>query len=163
MIRPSTPDDAETIAAVHVRSARAGLADIHPPEALAALDVEARIPLWRERLPLVAEEGGEVVGLVHVGPNDDEPVGEVYRLFVAPECWGRGVGRALLARGLEQLRAAGFSDAVLWVHADNRRARRFYEAAGWRPDGGAMDNAPFGRPVRLLRYRIALEPWPNRP
>ena len=30
----------------------------------------------------------------------------------------------------------GFGSAMLWVLEDNARARAFYEAAGWRPDGG---------------------------
>lgn len=57
---------------------------------------------------------------------------------------------------LEELRAARFDEALLWVHADNRRARRFYEAAGWRTDGAERDEEAFGHIAKELRHRIPL-------
>jgi GNAT superfamily N-acetyltransferase len=155
-VRDAVPDDAEAIARVQVRSAQDGFAGIFTAEALASLDPGPRVALWRERLPLVAEEEGEIVGFAHVGPSDEEPVGEVYRLFVLPERWGTGVGRALMERALEQLRAAGFAEATLWVHQDNPRARRFYEAGGWRLDGAEKELEQFDIRVTEVRYRISL-------
>ena len=155
-LRQSIPEDAEAIALVQIRSALAGFADFRHGGTTAELDPADRVPLWRERLPLVAEADDELVGFAHFGPNPDEPVGEVYRFFVAPECWGKGVGQALMQRALEQLQGAGFDQALLWVHADNRRARRFYEAAGWRPDGAERDAEAFGHVVKELRHRIRL-------
>ena len=156
LIRRSVPDDAEAIAAVQVSSFQVGLADVHPAEALATLDPAPRIPLWRGRDALVAEDEQGIVGVVEVGPSDEEGAGEIYRLFVAPERWGEGVGQALMARALEQLRASGLLEALLWVHADNPRARRFYEAGGWQLDGAEKEQEPFGRPVNMLLYRILL-------
>jgi len=157
-LRQSVPEDAEAIAVVQIRSALAGFADFRPAGITVELDPADRVPLWRERLPLVAESDDGIIGFAHFGPNTEEPVGEIYRLFVAPECWGKGVGRALMRRALEQLQAAGFSEAFLWVHADNRRARRFYEATGWRPDGAERDEEAFGDVVQELRHRIPLPP-----
>jgi len=156
LVRPSVPDDAEAIAAVQVGSFRLGLADVHPAEALATLDPAPRVRLWRERDALVAEDEEQIVGVAEVGPSDEARVGEIYRLFVAPDRWGEGVGQALMARALQQLRASGFSEALLWVHADNRRARRFYEAGGWRLDGAEKNQEPFGRPVKMVLYRLLL-------
>jgi len=156
LVRPSAPEDAEAIAVVQVSSFQVGLADVHPAETLAALDPAPRVPLWGERDALVAEDEQGIVGLVQVGPSDEEGVGEIYRFFVAPERWGEGVGQALMARALEQLRADGFPEALLWVHVDNPRARRFYEAGGWRLDGAAKEQEPFGRPVKMVLYRISL-------
>ncbi len=158
LIRRSVPDDAEAIAAVQVSSFRVGLADVHPAEALVTLDPAPRIPLWRQRNALVAEDERGIVGVVEVGPSDEERVGEIYRFFVAPERWGEGVGQALMARALEQLRARGLLEALLWVHADNLRARRFYEAGGWRLDGAEKEQEAFGRPVNMVLYRINEEP-----
>jgi ribosomal protein S18 acetylase RimI-like enzyme len=155
-LRQSVPADAEAIALVQIRSALAGFAGFRPAEITVELDPADRVPLWRERLPLVAEADDGIVGFVHFGPNADEPVGEIYRFFVAPECWRKGVGQALMQRALEELFAAGFDEALLWVHADNGHARRFYEAAGWRADGAERDEEAFGRVVKELRHRTPL-------
>jgi ribosomal protein S18 acetylase RimI-like enzyme len=155
-LRQSIPADAEAIALVQIRSALAGFADFRPAGITVELDPADRVPLWRERLPLVAEIDDGIVGLAHFGPNADEPVGEIYRFFVAPECWGKGVGQALMQHALEELLAARFDEALLWVHADNQRARGFYEAAGWRADGAERDEEAFGHVAKELRHRIPL-------
>ncbi|WP_343308385.1 GNAT family N-acetyltransferase [Streptomyces sp. SID5770] len=67
--------------------------------------------------------------------------------------WGTGVGRALLSATTGALVAAGFRSAALWVFAGNERARRFYEAAGWRADGAAVREETGGRVLEELRYR----------
>ena len=155
-LRPSQPEDAEAIAGVQVRSAQAGFAGFRPPGALDTLDPALRVPLWRVRRAVVAEAEEGIVGFAHFGPTEAEPAGEILRFFVAPEHWGEGIGRALMEFALEQLRVTGFSQAVLWVHAPNQGARRFYEAVGWRLDGGERDEEAFGEVVKELRYRIDL-------
>ena len=126
-IRPSSPEDAEAIALVQVRSFQTGLAGLRPKEALAALDPEPRVPLWRERQALVAvdEPDSAIIGVAQFGPSDEQGVGEIYRFFVHPERWGQGVGQRLMLSALEQFRVTGFVEGLLWVDADNRRARRF--------------------------------------
>ena len=60
-----------------------------------------------------------------------EGVGVLDGIAVAPERRGRGIGRALLAKGLTAL--AGRTDIVrLDVHHDNPAAIRLYERAGFR-------------------------------
>jgi GNAT superfamily N-acetyltransferase len=152
-LRPSTPEDAEAIARVQVRSFQAGFVHIHSPEALRTLEPAPRVPLWREREAFVAEDGGGVVGVIQEGPSDEEHVAEIYRLFVAPEWWGTGVAQALLKGACARLKAAGFNEALLWVHADNPRARAFYEAQGWRQHGAEKAEERLGQPVTLLCYR----------
>ena len=46
-----------------------------------------------------------------------------------------GAGRALLDRALDELRAAGCTQAWLNTEARNERARRIYERLGWREEG----------------------------
>ncbi|RSS40539.1 GNAT family N-acetyltransferase, partial [Streptomyces sp. WAC08241] len=84
---------------------------------------------------------------------DPAPTAELAALYALPEVWGTGVGRALLAATTGALVAAGFRSAALWVFAGNGRARRFYEAAGWRPDGEAVHEETGGVLVEELRYR----------
>jgi RimJ/RimL family protein N-acetyltransferase len=54
---------------------------------------------------------------------------------VLPEWWGRGVRRLLLALAVRRLAEADLDDITLWMLKGNQRARRFYEACGFKPDG----------------------------
>src|SRR5262245_22031644 len=65
---------------------------------------------------LVAVEEHTVVGFVRVGPeSESSAVGLVYLLYVLPEYWGRGVGKALMSAAMDELRDLGMRDASLWV------------------------------------------------
>ena len=60
---------------------------------------------------------------------------ELYALYVHPGWWSTGTGRALMDRVLAEVRAEGYPRIVLWVLAENARARRFYERCGFRLSG----------------------------
>jgi ribosomal protein S18 acetylase RimI-like enzyme len=77
--------------------------------------------------------------------------GELYTLYVAPAHWSTGAGRALTDAALDGLRAAGYRCVVLWTLAENARARRFYDKAGFAPDGATNILAGRGH-VEELRY-----------
>jgi GNAT superfamily N-acetyltransferase len=161
-VRPATPADAEAIATAHVRGWQEGYGHVFPEEALAALSIPQRTETWRERIEggsavFVADLAGDVMGFVTVGGSrDPDGDGELYGIYVRPDAWGKGVGRVLIARAEEELRALGHAEATLWVLEDNPRARRFYEAAGWQLDGTEKDDEFLGTPVREVRYRVSL-------
>ena len=76
------------------------------------------------------------------GSRDDKAKpgeGEVYAIYVLPDCWSRGIGRNLLAHAERDLVTGGYSEAILWCFAANQRAREFYERAGWHHDGGTTE------------------------
>ena len=153
MIRPGTPADAEAVADVQVKTWQVAYAHALPRDRLMALSVESRADMHRRWPPLVAEVDGAVVGFVAVGPTHDEQGdGELYAIYVHPDHWGTGVGRALLEAGEQRLRELGHRDAHLWVLDDNPRARRFYEIAGWSTDGTARRIEIFGFDVGEVRY-----------
>jgi GNAT superfamily N-acetyltransferase len=77
--------------------------------------------------------------------------GELYTLYVVPAHWSTGVGRALTDAALDGLRAAGYRRVVLWTLTDNARARRFYDKAGFAPDGATNILDGLGS-VEELRY-----------
>ena len=77
--------------------------------------------------------------------------GELYTLYVVPAHWSTGVGRALTDAALDGLRAAGYRRVVLWTLTENARARRFYDKAGFAPDGATTILADLGS-VEELRY-----------
>ncbi len=89
-------------------------------------------------------------------PGDDPQLGELFTIYVDPDDWGSGIGRALMTATLDRLRDEGFVEAVLWVLEDNPRTRRFYERAGWSADGATVEQDWLGSSVREVRYRITL-------
>jgi RimJ/RimL family protein N-acetyltransferase len=151
LIRPGTPDDAEAAARLHVESWAATYT-------LAGPTLEQRLDLHR-RFPasFVAEVDGEIAGFVGVGPSrDPDAEGELYTIYVDPAHWGTGVGRELMRAGEDRLRELTFRRVVLWVHPDNARARRFYEAAGWTADGETRTVEFAGAPLPEMRYAKTL-------
>ncbi|MGI8869343.1 MAG: GNAT family N-acetyltransferase [Mycobacteriales bacterium] len=173
VVRAATPADADTLGEIHVRTWQVGYAGILPAEHLAAMSVERRREGCRtlltdpagprerpDRPPpdnYVAERAGRIVGFTTVGPSRDpdagEASGEVYSIYVAPAAWGTGAGRALMAQGLDRLRERGYAAATLWVLEGNMRASRFYERAGFAPDGCRAPYSREGWTRDELRYR----------
>ena len=144
-IRPAEPSDALAIAQVHVASWQAAYRGIVPDSHLDALEPAAREAQWAATLAdnaaslFVACAEGAVRGFCcSAAARDDDlgpEVGEVTAIYVAPESWASGAGRALLSTALVELARQGFSGVSLWVFEANQRARRFYEAAGFVLDG----------------------------
>ena len=158
MVRPGRSDDAEAVARVQVETWQAAYAHALPAKQLAELSVTERAEAHRRRPPtFVAEVGGQLVGFVGVGASPDPDAdGELFMIYVHPDHWGTGVGRALIEAGEEELRRSGHREAVLWVLGDNPRARRFYELAGWSADGTVRDIQLFGFDLPEVRYAKGL-------
>lgn len=90
------------------------------------------------------------------GPGAGGTCGEIASFYVLPSEWRRGTGRGLGERTLAEARARGFAEVLLWVLETNARARSFYHALGFRPDGESK--VFLERPYaswRELRYRRA--------
>jgi ribosomal protein S18 acetylase RimI-like enzyme len=159
-VRDATPADAAAIAVCHVRTWQAAYAGVLPAAFLADLDPAPRERAWREWIEgggdiLVAERAGRLVGFASVGPARDEPgSGELYAIYVEPEAWSSGAGRALMDAAVARLAERGYDEALLWVLEENPRARRFYERAGWSSDGGRQELTLGGANVTEVRYRF---------
>jgi GNAT superfamily N-acetyltransferase len=103
----------------------------------------------------VAVDGGEVVGIAVAGPPRDDDLDadgwtELGALYVLPERWGAGTGRALLEAVLARRPR---SHQALWVLEGNDRSRAFYASCGFRPDGAHKVEVLHGpvAEVRLVR------------
>jgi ribosomal protein S18 acetylase RimI-like enzyme len=155
VIRPAVPGDAEAIAAVHLATWRDAYAGILPADFLDALRVNEFAQRWRGRLTapaersfaLVYESQGQVRAFTSGGlSRDGDGGGEVYTIYVDPACQGQGAGARLLEGAARSLAGAGFTEAALWVFAENHSARGFYEAQGWRHSGApeAVKTGTFG-------------------
>lgn len=164
-IRRATPDDALAIASLDVATWRVAYRGLMPDEHLDGLSVEEMTDSWRANLlkhqahghkrVLVAEVGQRVVGYARVGGAEDgeEEVGLLYLLYVLPELWSRGIGKALLRNAIEELVDLGQTKAILWVLRDNSRGRAFYESQGWSPDGRSSWNEYGNKSLEALCYR----------
>jgi len=172
-LRRATVDDAEALAGIHVRGWQWGYRKQLPDDYLRDLSVERRAEQWRGWLldpgdtsTWVAEddggEAGRPLGFVAAGPSrDPDPpagTGEVYAIYVEEDAAGTGAGAALLTHACEWLADRGFDRASLWVLETNARARRFYERAGWRPDGEVKAEPREDFEMREVRYVADLAP-----
>jgi ribosomal protein S18 acetylase RimI-like enzyme len=177
LIRPATINDAVALADVHVRTWQAAYADILPAGYLATLDPAARVEPWRQRLDgrvppaetFVADHHGIITGFVSVGAfryaDDATSAGdaaEVYAIYVDPDSWSTGTGRALMSAAITHLAAARFREIFLWVFEENHRARSFYKRAGFAPDGtSVVDMTDRGGAYETraveLRYRLLVD------
>ncbi len=80
----------------------------------------------------VAEADGAIVGFA----MGDAATGEVAVVALLPDWEGQGMGRALLARVMDHLIAAGHGRLWLLANPDpSVRASGFYAHLGWRPTG----------------------------
>jgi ribosomal protein S18 acetylase RimI-like enzyme len=142
-----------------VASWRAGYTGIVPDSLLAELDPQRRADAWRDLIPdtttLVAEQDHTVVGFTSLAiPARDPDVpeaGEITTLYVDPQRWRRGIGRALADAAAAELRDDGCDRAVLWVYEDNTAGRAFYAALGFNPDAARKPDPSTGLPEVRLR------------
>jgi ribosomal protein S18 acetylase RimI-like enzyme len=167
-IREASPPDATAVAEIHVRAWQAAYRGQLPDDYLDGLSVEDRLAQhdWSLRNPRetwrmwVSDDGGRVVGFAVTGPSEDtdaqERTGEVYAIYLEPDRVGTGVGRELFGHAVEDLRARGFTTATLWVLETNEAARRFYELAGWKPDGATASERIDCLMMPTVRYRAPL-------
>jgi len=116
------------------------------------IDFAARLAWWRDHwrglLPavtiMVAEAKSEMIGFVTIDPRT------LYldQIVVAPECWGTGLGSALIAEA-KRVSPLGVD---LDVNIDNARAIAFYQKQGFVIAGQGV-NPRSGRPVHHMRWR----------
>lgn len=158
-VRVAIGADAEAVERIRVRGWQTAYRHVFPADELDRLRLDSS--RWQRQIELlpfgwtifVAEdEHRVVVGFVAVGPSrDGTRGGELYAIYVDPDRWSSGVGRALIKQAEIRL-ADDYDEATLWVLADNARARRFYERAGWRPDGESKLEERLGVAAREVRY-----------
>jgi ribosomal protein S18 acetylase RimI-like enzyme len=98
----------------------------------------------------VAEENGEIVGLIVLGVGDEGFL--VYNVAVDPSHQGQEIGRALLEHAEHEARRAGFDSIYLYTHERMTENLALYSRIGYaefdrRHEGGAW--------LVYLRKRLA--------
>lgn len=137
-IRPASLSDAAAIAAIY----NEGIVD-----RVATLETETRTPEERaewlrgrsERHPVfVAEDEGEVVGWASINAFNPrkayDAVGD-FSVYVARSRRGKGIGRALVQRLIDEAPALGYHKLVLAALASNQAGTRLYERCGFHHVG----------------------------
>jgi ribosomal protein S18 acetylase RimI-like enzyme len=171
-VRPAAIDDAARISEIHVLGWQGGYRGLLPQDYLDGMQASGeRLERWTRTLAssdlsrggcfVVAGDDGVLAGFASIGQSRDDDaeshkVGEVMAIYLAPDAWGQGLGRELMAAALMQLAQLGYAEVTLWVLDTNARARRFYEAAGFRPDGAIKVDDSRGFPLTEVRYRRPL-------
>lgn len=161
VIRSAVPDDALAVATVHVRAWQQGFKDLLPADYLAKLEPADRARRYTFGITdgskpqtIVALIDDAIVGFATTGIVEGEAL--LHALYVDPDRWGSGVGRALIAEAKQDLRKTGKREAFLWSMVGNTRADRFYTADGWKLVGEPKVEQVWGTAVHEQRYGRAL-------
>jgi GNAT superfamily N-acetyltransferase len=166
-IREAEPKDARAIAEIHVASWQAAYRGQLTDDYLDGLTIEGRLEQHRRTLEepraewrtWMAEDEGRVVAFAVTGPSEDadadDRTGELYAIYLDPERVGTGLGRTLFRARRRRSAGARVHERPLSPRT-NRRARRFYEIAGWLPDGTVTSERVDCEMRPTVRYRATL-------
>ncbi len=140
-IRPAEPSDAAAIAAIEQEVARTpGLLNARPGEipVSAFRDTIDALRDGKCGIYLVAECERQVIGHLLLQPLPLAARAHVCTLTIVmhPQWQGRGLGRSLLAHGIDWARGNPCIEKIeLTVRADNTRAIALYESLGFEREG----------------------------
>jgi len=139
-IRLATPDEAEQIAQVHVKSWQTTYQKIVDEEVLSAMNWEDRVDSWRQTIEgmgdhaviYVAVEGDLIIGFLSGGQARSELEdcdSEIYAIYLLKESRGKGVGKKLMNQFFKWLVDNGFHSCFVWI-AEENPYRSFYTTLG---------------------------------
>ena len=150
-------DDLHKISYVYEQSWKYAYKNIIPQEYLDSIPVGH----WADRIcrdgwnNLVAIENETIIGTSCLSKSRFARYGdhgEIISIYLLPEYMGKGYGKLLLDRAIDELRKLGHRDILLWVLAYNHRARRFYERYGFVPNGEKLQDNIGGRDLTEVMY-----------
>jgi GNAT superfamily N-acetyltransferase len=169
-IRAATPSDSDAVIAFLQAGFRT-FADFEPgwespdegPDAVLATEWVLRQPAtWL----VIAEDSEGHAGQCGFHPAHTErlmrgdPIpglAHFWQLFVRRDLWGSGLAERLHDMALAEIHARGYARTRLFTPAVQARARRFYEARGWRLSGRSVGG--FGEPpLELVEYERDVAP-----
>ena len=140
-LRPARPADIPAISEIYAHAVTQGAAsyELEPPP---VKEMEARfLALTGRSFPyIVATDDTGVLGYAYAGPYRER---RAYRfmaedsIYIAPDAQGRGVGRLLLARLIDDLTVLGFRQviAVIGDGSNNPGSVRLHESLGFTHAG----------------------------
>ena len=146
-LRAMTAADVGRVAAIEAVS-------LPTPWSEAAFRHELDLPFSRSLVAHPADDPDEVAGYVVFWLVADEI--HLLDLAVAPGQRGRGVGRLLAERVLDEARSTGARLTTLEVAEDNATARGLYESLGFTTTMTRPDYYGVGRSALVMEHRFAI-------
>jgi ribosomal protein S18 acetylase RimI-like enzyme len=150
-IRTATPEDAHACARVNIASWHSTYRGQIADEVLDSMKIEDYLKKWNRILSGIAggtpalqsvnfcfvaeNETGEIVGYCSGGKNSHDTFsfeGELYAIYLLKEYQGKGIGKKLFLRTLEEFKLRKISSFLLFVLSSNTNTRAFYES--FNPD-----------------------------
>ena len=141
IIRKVQQGDANALAYIQTESWKAAFADILDKETLArCTDITKATAMYRSLLE--EEKGSGYILTLDGDPHciawwdsardaDMSGKAELICIHSLPENWHKGYGSMMMERVLDDIRKCGYSEVLLWVFTENKRARAFYESEGF--------------------------------
>ncbi len=100
---------------------------------------------------LVAEAGGRIVGFANYSNLKEDGSAELAAIYLHPQYQGKGIGSALLRRGIEELQ--GIQSVFINVEKENWSGLSFYAAKGF----GVVEEFEEdfdGHPLKTVRMEL---------
>lgn len=164
-VRVATQDDADLIAEIFDAAWAETYSEILPGSLLVDRKSSDDAQMLRELLDgsipkagsLLVERDGDVVGASVFAPTTSkgsEGFMEVFMLYVRADELGTGVGRRLVLRSFNEIRASGAPGIVGNVYVNNRRLRSQIERIGVATKGETGEQVWYGVPIKVVEYRF---------
>lgn len=95
-------------------------------------DIEAFYDARGGFFEVIVDSSGEVIGTAALAPHSDG-VAELRKMYFLPRLRGKGLGRAMLRRLIEEAVAMGFKRMYLETASSMHEAISLYESVGFKP------------------------------
>lgn len=152
-----TKDIASEVSRIYALSWKTAYKNMVPQKYLDELSLEYWTSFLQESpaVGYVLKVEEELVATSSISPARDAAMrgwGEILSIYVLPQHFHKGYGKALLSFVISQLQSSGFSDIYLWVLEENQHARSFYERNGFTTNGDKETINIGGKDLIELRY-----------
>lgn len=106
------------------------------------------------------EADGRITGFCYAHPWKERsaynPTLET-TIYLAPDVWHEGIGRALMARLIADCRAGGYVSLIACITAENQASCRFHESLGFvKVSCFKAVGRKFGRLLDVVDYQLML-------
>ena len=137
--KPAALSDVPEIADLFLQCWHISYSEVLSQKARDSMDLEAATELWSkalstnlDRKTFLALENDDFIGVFRVGSDPKlSQRGHLFSLYVSPSFAGKGYGKRLLEKSIEETRSEGFGEMSLWVFNDNTIAKSLYSKYGF--------------------------------